>query len=109
MSPKAPKASAIEATASKAVIVTTEHRGVFFGYLPAGQEPTKEKVTIANARNCISWDASVRGFVGLAATGPNDLCRVGPAAPSLTLFDIASVLTCSPEAVIAWEAGKWQQ
>lgn len=89
-----------------AVLVTTEHRGVFFGYA----DPSKlEGATVAlkRARNCVYWAASVKGFLGLAATGPDAQCRIGPAA-DITLRGIASVSTVTPEAVSAWEAAPWR-
>jgi hypothetical protein len=91
---------------SQAVVVTTEHRGVFFGYLDG--ELTKEKVKLAKARNCVYWDAGTRGFMGLADSGPTAQCRVGPAIPSLELFDITAVLECTEHAVKAWEEGPWR-
>jgi hypothetical protein len=98
---------AVKAKAEKrAVLVTTAHRGVFFGYLTG--EPAKEKVTLENVRNCVYWDASVHGFVGLAATGPSGQCKVGPAAPEVTLYDITSVLACTQDAVAKWEAAPWR-
>ena len=93
---------------STPVIVTTEHRGVFFGYLN-GEAPTKEKATITEARNCIYWDADTKGFMGLAVDGPGSKCRVGPAAPSVTLYGITGVVTCTPEAAAKWESAPWSR
>jgi hypothetical protein len=87
------------------VLVTTEHRGVFFGYLTG--DAAKEKITLERARNCLYWTADVRGFVGLAESGPTAGCRVGPVAPKLTLFGITSVIECTPKAVARWEASPW--
>lgn len=87
------------------VLVTTKYRGVFFGYLTG--EPSAEKITLERARNCLYWSSDVRGFVGLAASGPSEGCRVGPAAPKMTLFDVTSVIECAPEAVARWEASPW--
>ena len=89
----------------KAVLLTTKHRGVFFGYLDG--EPSQAQVKLTRARNCIYWHASVKGFEGLAVTGPNDQCKVGPAAKSLLLYNITSVVECDPEAVDAWEKAPW--
>jgi len=89
----------------KPVLVTTEHRGVFFGYLVG--EPAKDKVLLRRARNCIYWSSDKHGFVGLAESGPTKGCRVGPSCEEMTLFDITSVSTCSAGAVEAWEAGQW--
>jgi len=60
----------------RAVVVTTQHRGVFFGY---ATDTDAEIIKLSKARNCLSWSADVKGFMGLAATGPNKSCRVGPA------------------------------
>jgi len=87
------------------VLVTTEHRGVFFGYLVG--EPSKEKVLLRDARNCVSWTQSERGFLGLAESGPGDGCRIGPKVPQLTLWDITGVATCTEAAVSRWERGQW--
>lgn len=89
----------------QAVLVTTAHRGVFFGYLVG--EPSKEKVMLTRARNCVSWTQQERGVFGLAAVGPSKECRIGPAVPSLTLMDITGVATVTPEAVERWEQSPW--
>ena len=88
------------------VLVTTEHRGVFFGYMN-GNGPDGQKITIKRARCCVYWSADVRGFMGLAATGPNKNCRIGPAVPSLFLEKVTAVIECTPESAKAWEAGPW--
>lgn len=89
----------------RAVLVTTAHRGVFFGYMRG--EPNKDKIKLARARNCVSWSTAEKGVFGLAVTGPGPSCRVGPAVPDLTLLDITSVAECSSVAVQAWESGPW--
>lgn len=89
----------------KPVLVTTEHRGVFFGFLAS--VITKEKVTLSRVRNVVYWSADAKGFLGLASNGPPHGCRVGPAAPKSDLFDITSVTQCTPEAVERFEAAPW--
>jgi hypothetical protein len=94
----------------KPVLVTTSDRGVFFGYLKG--EASRERVTITQARNCVYWVAQLRGFVGLAVTGPIPGCKIGPAAIEQTLYGsdkkpITSVTICTPEAVEAWESAPW--
>ena len=90
----------------KAVLVTTEHRGVFFGYIPheVGEVPPKEALKLQHARNVIYWSASMNGFLGLAAIGPDGSCKVGPAVSSLVVYDITSVTECAEKAVEKWEA-----
>jgi hypothetical protein len=87
----------------RAVVVTTSHRGVFFGYATKTDGPT---ITLRAARNCIYWPSSAKGFIGLAVTGPLDGARIGPAA-DIELRDITSVVACTPAAVEAWEKAPW--
>lgn len=91
------------ATKERAVIVTTEHRGVFFGY---ANKTDGETINLKRSRLCVYWSADVRGFMGLAATGPNRNCKIGPPA-DITLRKITAVLEVSPEAEKAWNEGFW--
>jgi hypothetical protein len=89
------------------VLVTTEARGVFFGYL-VGEEVGPEKVTLDHMRNVVMWDTATRGFLGLASTGPTDGCRITAAAGvGSVLHKITGVIGCTPEAVARFEAGPW--
>lgn len=87
----------------RAVLVTTEHRGVFFGY---ARDTDGETISLERARNVLYWGRDVRGFMGLAATGPTSSCRVGPAV-SITLRKITSVSEVTTEAVAKFEAAPW--
>lgn len=96
-----------EMNGARPVLVTTAHRGVFFGYLQG--DPRKERVTISRARNVTYWDAATKSFLGLAANGPTPGCRVSPASGAESmLFDITGVFVCTPEAVEKFEAGPWR-
>jgi len=88
----------------KPVVVTTAHKGVFFGLL---EEEEGKVITLSEARCCIYWPPEVKGFVGLAVTGPLHGSRVGPAAPRLKLHDVTAVLDCTEEAVERWRAEPW--
>jgi len=91
-----------------AVLVTTDNRGVFFGYLEPSDDAAPDTVRLTNARNCVMWDRMTKGYLGLAATGPTDNCRVGPEVPVLKLYGITSVSEVTPAAVAAWEAAPWR-
>ncbi len=96
-----------------AVVVTTEHRGVFFGRIPGPGLPVlhpadAKAVTLAGAQMCVYWSEDVRGVLGLAATGPSAQCKVTPPVPSLTVTEVTAVMEASPEAVKAWEARPWR-
>lgn len=88
-----------------AVLVTTSHRGVFFGY---AVETNNKTIKLTRARNCIYWPSSVGGFVGLASGGPNKDTKVGPTVEEMTLHDVTAVLKCSAEAEKAWLAANWR-
>ena len=92
------------AAKERAVIVTTAHRGVFFGY---ATKTDGETIDLKRARLCVYWTSDLRGFMGLAANGPSSSCRVGPAA-DITLRAITSVVVVSPEAVAKWESAPWK-
>ena len=85
------------------VVVTTAHKGVFFGFASETSGPT---IKLRAARLCVYWSADLRGFMGLASVGPNAQCRVGPPA-DIELRDITAVVECSPEAVTKWEKSPW--
>jgi hypothetical protein len=88
---------------SRPVLVTTEHRGVFFGY---AEDTDGETIELKKARLCIYWSKDVKGFMGLAANGPSVNCRIGPPA-EITLRKITAVAEVTPTAVEAWEKAPW--
>jgi hypothetical protein len=81
------------------VLVTTSHKGVFFGYASNTKGPTIE---LKRARLVIYWSADLRGFMGLAVKGPNNSCKIGMPA-DIELRDITSVTEVSSEAVARFE------
>ncbi len=86
------------------VIVTTAHRGVFFGY---ATKTAGETIKLARARLCLYWSRDVKGFMGLASNGPSAFCRIGPPA-DIELRAITAVLEVTPDATAKWEAAPWQ-
>jgi hypothetical protein len=98
------KAAAKNGKTGRPVIVTTEHRGVFFGY---ATDIDGETIELKRSRLCVYWSADVRGFMGLASGGPTASCKIGPAA-DVVLRKITAVLAVTPEAVKAWESAPWK-
>lgn len=88
------------------LVVTTEYRGVFFGY---GTPTTETTIRLERAQMCIYWSPDVKGVVGLAASGPTKTCRVGPAAPAITLQKITAIMEVSPKAEALWLLQPWNQ
>jgi hypothetical protein len=92
-----------KSNSERAVVVTTSHRGVFFGY---ATDTEGAIIKLRAARNCLYWPSEQKGFLGLASTGPLKGSRIGPSA-DIELHDITSVSICTPEAVAAWEKALW--
>ena len=87
----------------RAVLVTTEYRGVFFGY---ATDTAGDTIKLRAARNCIYWPTATKGFLGLAENGPTSGARVGPPA-DIELRKITCVAEVTDKAIAAWEAAPW--
>jgi len=86
------------------VLVTTSHRGVFFGYT---EQTDGEIIKLRAMRNCIQW-RGLHGFLALASDGPNNQCKIGPKADG-EIRNITGVWKCTPEAAAAWEKAPWSK
>lgn len=89
---------------NRPLVVTTAHKGVFFGY---GVPSNEKSIRITDAQMCVYWSSDVKGVVGLAANGPTSGCRIGPPAPAITLHDVTSVMEVSPQAEGKWKQAPW--
>jgi hypothetical protein len=88
----------------RAVIVTTSHRGVFFGY---ATDTSGDTIKLKRARNCVYWSSDCKGFMGLASQGPTEACRIGPAA-DIELRNVTAVLEVTADAAARWESAPWR-
>jgi len=89
----------------QALIVTTVHKGVFFGYgEPMTDSPT---IKLERCRMVLYWPPETKGILGLATEGPLKGSRVGPAAPSIILRDVSAIIGVSEAAIAAWERAPW--
>ncbi len=89
--------------AARAVLVTTAHRGVFMGYARATDGET---IKLEQARLCVYWSADVKGFMGLASSGPSKTCKIGPPA-DIELRAVTAVAEVTQEAEAKWNAAPW--
>jgi hypothetical protein len=87
----------------KPVLVTTEFRGVFFGYVEKDKH-LPEEITLSKVKNCIYWASSIGGFLGLASKGPDDKCKIGAEVPELRLFKVTSITPVTEEAEKKWNS-----
>ena len=83
------------------VLVTTEYRGVFFGY---AEDTTGDNIPLTNARNCIYWPSANGGFGGLASEGPAKGSRIGAIVEKINLRKVTSVSEVNASAAAKWEA-----
>lgn len=86
------------------LLVTTAHKGVFFGY---GTMTTATTIRLERARMCVYWTSDTHGVLGLATKGPSKQSRVGPAVKAITITSVTSITEVSDEAAKAWEAEPW--
>ena len=101
------KTRSAPANAGRAVVITTEYRGVFFGYLPESADYTAKTLEPIKVRMCVYWPQQEHGVVTLASNGPVLGSRVTPAAPSILLHGVTAVMACTQEAINAWESEPW--
>lgn len=87
------------------LLVTTEHKGVFFGWGVESDAPT---IRLEKAQMCVYWSSECKGVLGLATNGPTENCKVGPAVPAITLRGVTSVTVVTDAAVAMWEAKPWK-
>lgn len=86
----------------KPVMITTEFRGVFFGYVKDDKKAPAE-ITLTGVKNCIFWSSDCGGFLGLAANGPTKSCRIGARVPELKLYKITSITPVDEAAAKVWD------
>lgn len=92
-----------------AALITTDStkRGVFMGFIDP-KDADKETLVAEEVRMCVLWKDTL-GVVGLAATGPNKLCRITKAAPKATIKGVTAVFEITEEALKAWRKEPWSQ
>jgi hypothetical protein len=93
------------------VVVTTTHRGVFFGYREPGEvalhPADANSIQLTDAQMCVYWSADVQGVLGLAAAGPTKSCKVTRPVPALTVSDVTAVIGATEGAVSKWADRPW--
>lgn len=88
----------------KAVLITTEYRGVFFGQVSKEDDLTQRTLTnIKNCRMAINW-RNGKGVQGLASDGPDSQCKIGSASDVEVMHGVTAVFTVTKEAAKKWLA-----
>lgn len=94
-------------TAGRPVVVTTAHRGVFFGFLDPAADQAAKVIELAGAQMCVYWSEDVQGVLGLASHGPSGRCKVTRPVSRVTLQDVTAVMDVTGEAVKLWQDRPW--
>ncbi len=90
----------------KPVLITTQHRGVFFGYIEPGTE-NDDPITVTEKQMCTYYSKAMRGVFGLAVHGPDKDCKIGPPVKEAKIKNITSVVECTDEAAKNWKKEPW--
>lgn len=85
-------------TASRPVIVCTEHRGVFFGY---ATDTSGAEIKLEKARMAIAF-GTTQGVMELAETGPTSRSKISARA-DIDVRKVTAVFEVTPAAAEAWE------
>lgn len=86
----------------KNILVTTEHRGVWFCQVPQDKDLTPTTLTdLKNARMAIYWNTK-NGFHELCEIGPNRGSRISSIADIEVLHKITGVFSVTDEAAKNW-------
>lgn len=89
----------------KSILVTTEHRGVWFAQVdPEMDLSLKESATLNHLKNCkmaIYWGTE-RGFHQLCKTGPTEKSTISDETNIISLPKVTGVFEVSPEAAKKW-------
>lgn len=83
------------------VLVTTEYRGVFYGY---AADTSGDTIKLNRARMAIRW-GTTRGINELAETGPTRDSKISARA-DIDLRKVTAVFEVTEAAMKAWEAIK---
>lgn len=84
----------------KHVIVTTEHRGVFFGQIGKAS-PNQTEATLKDAVMVIRF-GTTQGLAQLGATGPTENTKLSALVPKWHIRKITSMVEVSPAAAAAF-------
>ena len=84
------------------IIVTTEHRGVWFAQVEEGTDLTQSTIKdLKGARMAIYW-GTTNGLQQLAETGPTESSKISAPADILVLHKVTAVFSVTDQAAAKW-------
>lgn len=88
----------------KNILITTQHRGVFFAQVEDSADLTPKILTnLKNCRMAIYWNTK-KGIMELAEVGPNSGSKIGASADVYVLHDVTGVFSVTDKAAEKWLA-----
>ena len=86
----------------KNVLITTNHRGVWFAQVEQDQDLTPTTLTgLKNCKMAIRW-GTTKGLQELCDTGPTENSKISAAANIEVLHEVTAVFNVSSKASEAW-------
>lgn len=93
---------ATQTPALQNILVTTQHRGVWFAQVPAGTDLTPKTLTnLQNCRMAIYW-GTTKGLHQLCETGPTQSSKISAPADIPVLHDVTAVFQVTDNAAAVW-------
>ena len=86
----------------KPVLVTTQHRGVFVGLIPADQDLAARSMPLKSAKMAIYW-GTTKGVMELCESGPTKTSKISAPADIPMLHDITALFAIGEEAWAKWQ------
>lgn len=86
----------------KPVLISTDNRGIYYGYLVENKAPSH--VVLEKARVCVAWDTGEKGYLYLATEGPEGVATVSPACGRVEVYGVGTIADCTERAAEAWDA-----
>lgn len=87
----------------KAIIITTKHRGVFFGRVAENEPIDGEHIkNVHGCRMAIQFGTD-RGVMQLAETGPTDRSKISARADMPIIRDVTAVMSVTDAAAELWD------
>lgn len=86
----------------KNVLITTQHKGVFFAQVEENTDLTSKMLTnLKNCRMAIYWGTE-RGVMQLAETGPTSTSKISAPADIPVLHDVTAIFAVTDKAAEIW-------
>jgi len=89
--------------ATKPILVTTAHRGVFAGLVSTDTDLGAKTLALKSARMAIYW-GTTKGVMELANSGPTTKSKISAPADIPVLHDITAVFEITEAAWAKWVA-----